>query len=119
MLTHAFAERFARDWIAAWNSHDLDAILANYEDDFELATPYIAITRTAPSGRLRGRAAIATFWAAGLARLPDLHFELLGSFAGTASIALHYRGAQERPAVEVFEFSSAGKVIRSAAHYAA
>jgi hypothetical protein len=119
MLTHAFAERFARDWIAAWNSHDLDAILAHYEDGFELATPYIAITRTAPSSRLQGKAAIGAFWAAGLARLPDLHFELLGIFAGTASIALHYRGAQGRTAVEVFEFDVAGKVIRSAAHYAA
>lgn len=119
MLTHAFAERFARDWIAAWNSYDLDAVLAQYVDDFELATPYLAITRTAPSGRLRGKAAIGAFRAAGPARLPGLHFELLGSFAGIASIALHYRGAQGRPAVEVFEFDAAGKVIRSAAHYAA
>jgi ketosteroid isomerase-like protein len=33
--------RFASDWIAAWNSHDLDRILAHYEDDFEMTSPLI------------------------------------------------------------------------------
>jgi len=28
MLDRSWAERFAEDWIAAWNSHDLDVILA-------------------------------------------------------------------------------------------
>ena len=36
-----FAELFASDWIAAWNSHDLDRILAHYEDDFEMTSPLI------------------------------------------------------------------------------
>ena len=27
MLDRSWAERFAEDWIAAWNSHDLDVIL--------------------------------------------------------------------------------------------
>jgi ketosteroid isomerase-like protein len=30
MIDAAFAQRFAADWIAAWNRHDLDAILAHY-----------------------------------------------------------------------------------------
>jgi ketosteroid isomerase-like protein len=35
MLTQTTAEAFASEWIEAWNSHDLDRILAHYSDDFE------------------------------------------------------------------------------------
>ncbi len=28
------ARGFAEHWIAAWNSHDIDAVLAHYTDDF-------------------------------------------------------------------------------------
>jgi predicted HD phosphohydrolase len=31
------AERFAEDWVAAWNSHDLGRILEHYEEDFEMS----------------------------------------------------------------------------------
>ena len=41
-LPSGFAERFATDWIAAWNSHDLDRVLTHYEDDFEMSSPLIA-----------------------------------------------------------------------------
>ena len=118
MLTHAQAERFAQGWIDAWNSHDIEAILAHYGDDFELATPYLVHTGTSIAGRLRGKDAIGAFWQAGLKRLPDLRFELIAVFTGVHSLALHYRGAQQRMAVETFEFDSAGRVIRTTAHYA-
>jgi len=29
MLTHERAQRFAEEWYAAWNAHDLDAILGH------------------------------------------------------------------------------------------
>jgi hypothetical protein len=32
-ITRDFAERFAEEWVAAWNAHDLVRILAHYEDD--------------------------------------------------------------------------------------
>ena len=31
-----FADQFARAWMEAWNAHDLDRVLAHYEEDFEL-----------------------------------------------------------------------------------
>ena len=38
MMENGFAERFANVWIAAWNSHDLERILAHYEDEFEMSS---------------------------------------------------------------------------------
>ena len=36
VLSGDFVHRFAAEWIAAWNSHDLERILAHYTDDFEM-----------------------------------------------------------------------------------
>ena len=42
MISPQFAAQFAEEWVAVWNSRDLDRILAHYADDFEMASPYIA-----------------------------------------------------------------------------
>jgi ketosteroid isomerase-like protein len=117
MISAAFAEGFAADWIDAWNRHDLDAILAHYADDFEMRSPYIVQIAGEPSGVLRGKAAVGAYWAAALARMPDLRFTLIDTFGGVDSLIIHYQGARG-PAAEVFEFGPDGRVIRAAAHYA-
>lgn len=116
-LDRGFADHFAADWIAAWNSHDLDRILAHYHPDFEMSSPHIVAIAGEPSGRLRGRAAVGAYWAKALARLPDLHFRLIGCYLGADSVALHYQGVRG-PAVETFFFDPQGLVVRAAAHYA-
>ncbi len=37
MIDRPFAEHFAAEWIAVWNSHDLEAILAHYADNVVLS----------------------------------------------------------------------------------
>lgn len=116
MLTRAFAERFAEEWIAAWNSHELERILGHYRDDFTMASPRIADIAGEPSGVLCGKPEIGRYWAKALAALPGLRFRLLAIFVGADSVALHYEGVRG-PAVEVFFFDEAGLVVRAAAHY--
>ena len=117
LIDRAFAERFAHDWIAAWNSHDLGRILAHYAEDFEFASPKIVELMGESSGRLCGKRAIRPYWAKALARTPDLKFELLTALAGIDSVVLYYKGAHGRLAAEVFEFDNGGVVRKSAAHY--
>ena len=33
MMAPDFSERFAKEWVAAWNAHDLDRVLSHYEND--------------------------------------------------------------------------------------
>ena len=118
MITQEFAARFAADWIAAWNAHDLDRILGHYTEDFEMASPVIAELMGEPSGRLKGKGTVRSYWAKALARHPALHFELLHALAGAASITIVYRGHRGLSA-EVFWLDANGKVERAAAHYGA
>lgn len=57
MITRGFAERFAQEWISAWNSHDLDQILSHYSDDFTMSSPRIAALTEQSSGILCGKTA--------------------------------------------------------------
>ena len=116
MISREFAERFAREWIEAWNSHDLERILAHYSDDFVMSSPRIAVVVNEPSGVLYGKDAIRSYWRRALDLNPTLHFELLDTFVGADGIVLHYRGVRG-PAAEVFFFDADGKVSRAAAHY--
>ena len=49
LMEKGFAERFAKEWVAAWNSHDLERILSHYEDDFEMLSPIITALVGEPS----------------------------------------------------------------------
>lgn len=117
VVDRKFAERFAQQWIEAWNSHDLDRILTHYADDFELSSPKIAESMGEPTGTLVGKHAIRSYWAWALAQTPDLKFELLTVLAGVDSLVLYYKGSKGRLAAEVFEFDARGEVRKSAAHY--
>jgi ketosteroid isomerase-like protein len=116
-MEKGFAERFANEWIAAWNSHDLDRILAHYEDDFEMSSPIIPAIVGEPSGKLRGKAAVGAYWAKALQKLPKLHFELLSVLAGVDSVTVYYKGHRGLSA-EVMHFSPRFKVRAAFAHYA-
>src|SRR5262249_17318760 len=119
MLTKADAEAFARAWISAWNSHDLERILAHYSDDFEFSSPFIVQIAGEPSGTLRGKKAAAAYWAKALARSPNLHFELDSVLWGVRSLVIYYHGHDGSMAAEWLELGESGQVVKSAAQYAA
>jgi ketosteroid isomerase-like protein len=114
MITAAFAERFAADWIAAWNRHDLDALLAHCADDIELTVPRV------PAGRLRGKRAVAAWWARALTApaitlAPRLQVSAATPLTGIDGVVLLYRaGAPLR--AESFRFGADGQVKRVAVH---
>lgn len=110
-LSPAFAQAFAADWIAVWNSHDLNRILEHYSDDFEMHSPSIITVAGEPSGVLKGKAKVAAYWAKAL-KAPNLTFELIDVFAGVQSVSVHWR-RPSREVIEVLEFDTACKVVRS------
>ena len=62
----AFApERFARDWVAAWNRFDVDAVLAHFADDVVFVSP-LAATVTG-NAEVRGKSELRAYWTKALA----------------------------------------------------
>ncbi len=64
-MTKNDAEKFADAWIAAWNAHDLDAILSHYDDAIELTSPVAAkllnqrLTAKSPAKKISAPTSIA------------------------------------------------------------
>lgn len=111
------ASEFAREWIEAWNAHDLERVLAHYDEDFEMSSPFVEPLAGEVSGRLRGKANIRRYWQTALKMVPDLRFELLEVFSGVGGLVIRYQG-HKGPVAEVFRFGPSGKVASASAYYA-
>lgn len=116
MIDKIFADRFAAEWIASWNAHDLNRILSHYTEDFEMSSPVIVKLAGESSGTLKGKAAVSAYWYKALRLNPDLHFDLINTLWGVDSVTLYYQGPRG-PSAEVFHFNTEGEVTRAYAHY--
>jgi ketosteroid isomerase-like protein len=117
MISHEKAKNYAYEWIDAWNSHDLERILAYYSDDFEMTTPLIVKLMNHPTGTLKGKETIKPFWEKALTLIPGLRFELLDVLSSVDSISIHYKAVFGKRGMEVLFFDSKGKIKKSIAHY--
>ena len=116
-LSQEQADRLAAEWVAAWNAHDLDAVLAHYDEDVTFASPFVATLTGDESGVIRGRAALRDYFRRALEAYPDLRFDLHAALPGVSSVALHYASVAGRTAIETMELDTEGAVVRVAAHY--
>lgn len=111
------AQAFAREWVDAWNSHDVARILGHYAEDIEFTSPFVAAIVGEASGTLRGKAALAEYFSKGLPRYPDLHFRLRAVLAGVRSVTVCYESVNNLDAAEVMELDGQGRVVRAQCHY--
>jgi ketosteroid isomerase-like protein len=112
-----WARELAEEWVAAWNSHDLERILSHYIDNFAVRSPLIVERGFSDRGMLRGKDAIRPYWAAGLAAQPPLRFELIDVYPGVDCLVIHYRSVGRRLVTEVLELDDERRIIRNSACY--
>ena len=103
---------FARAWIDAWNSHDLEAIMSHYASEVVLLSPTAAKIMSRPSGLIEGKEALRTYFARGLERYPSLTFELKDVLSGISHILIYYANEAGIRTGEFMEFDSNGKIVR-------
>ena len=105
-----------RRWIAAWNSRDLDRILALYDDAAEMASAGIVRLGLSAEGRLNGKERLRAYWSKALAALPDLHFELLDVSVGPDSLIVRYRNERRQTIGEYLRVNAAGLIVQGSAN---
>ena len=117
MIDRDFAERFAAAWYAAWNSHDLDAILQHYAEDIIFHSPRIRIVTGENIDSVTSKTHLRRYWSQSLAGAPDLRFVGHRLLIGSNSLTLTYTNHRKKVAAETFVFNDQGLVIESiAAH---
>jgi ketosteroid isomerase-like protein len=106
---------FAKEWVEAWNSHDLNRVLSHYEEDVVLHSARIKLILGKEEGMIRGKAALRDYMGMALKRVPDLRFTLDRVFSGVNAVVLEFHTHQGRHTAEFMEFGRNGLVSRASA----
>ena len=117
MLEESQARELAEHWVRAWNSHDLDRIMAHYADDVVLISPVAARILGDPSGRVSGKPALRAYFERALGAYPNLKFELVDLMWGLQSVVLYYVNQKGSKTGEYMEIDPTGKVSKVVANY--
>jgi hypothetical protein len=111
------AEEFARAWLAAWNSHSIDAVMEHYAPDVTVQSPFLAEAVPGSGGSVTGRDALRAIYAKAFLKYPALRFDVIRVLAGTESLVIHYRSVEDLYAAETFLLDDAGKARLVLCHY--
>ncbi len=122
MINPDDAQSFSREWVKAWNDHDLQAILAHYADEVVFHSPRIRMVTGQDVDVVTGKAALGDYWSKALAQARDLFFEIEQVLTGSDALTIVYTNHRQQTVAETFVFgasdSNAGKIVTSIAAYA-
>lgn len=102
--------QIAADWIDAWNSHDLDRILAHYAAGVTVRSPRAREVVPESGGVVHGRAGVESYWRTALGAAPELRFRLEQAFTTVDGLAILYRNERDRRVIEMMTFDRDGHI---------
>jgi hypothetical protein len=110
-------QAYAEQWVQAWNAHDIEAVLDDFNDDVVFTSPVAVRVVPESGGVVRGKAALRNYWTTALKTLPDLHFEVIGVYRGESTLVINYRNHRGELVNEVLTFDVDGLVREGHATY--
>lgn len=108
---------FAKEWLNAWNSHDLDKIMEHYSENIDFVSPIIQQMGINAEGKISNKTDLREYFSKALQKYPDLHFEFYHELKGANSTVLFYRSVNNSFSAEYMELNNEGKVSKVRAHY--
>ena len=106
-----------RTWVEAWNARDLERVLAMYSEDTEMTSDRIPAFGFGPSGTVRGKAQLRAYWSAALAKLPELHFELIDLYVSPDSVVVFYQNERGNKICEYLRLDVEGQIRQGSANH--
>jgi hypothetical protein len=100
-------EQIAQQWFAAFNEHNLEKLLALYDDNARHYSPKLKIRQPETKGWIVGKDALRAWWQDAFDRLPTLHYELNKLTANNERVFMEYtrqaEGEEDMLVAEVLE----------------
>ncbi len=118
MIDADFATGFTRDWVQAWNDHELERILSHYAEDVVFHSPRIRVVTGRDVDAIAGKSELRRYWGKALEMLRDLYFEVDQVMTGSDALTILYTNERSQSVAETFVFGADGKVVISIATYA-
>ncbi|WP_077441438.1 nuclear transport factor 2 family protein [Rhodanobacter sp. C01] len=114
------ARRIAEDWVAAWNTRDLERILSHYAEDVVFFSPSVVTRYGEPTGVLRGKHALREHFRQGLETFgANVRFTILDVLSGVNGYTVYYSRENGAAVVDTVVVDALGKGVQVHAHYRA
>jgi ketosteroid isomerase-like protein len=95
---------FSRQWVAAWNARDVDAVLEHFHDDVVFTSPVAAKLLPDTHGVVRGKPALRHYWTIAVSHLLNLRFTVERVYQGVDTVVIAYRNQDGVLVSEVLKF---------------
>lgn len=119
-MTTEQLQAIAFRWFDAFNNHNLEQLLALYDDEAEHFSPKLKIHRPETKGLVSGKQALREWWQDAFDRLPSLHYKVTSLTANTDRVFMEYirivDGEENMLVAEVLEAKD-GKIIASRVYH--
>ncbi len=110
----------AHAWLDAFNSHNIESLLALYDDNAEHYSPKLKVQKPKTNGLITGKAAFREWWTDAFHRLPELHYRIITLTADDEQVFMEYiretPGEENLRVGEVLIISN-GKIIASRVYH--
>jgi ketosteroid isomerase-like protein len=83
-------KKIAHTWFDAFNEHDIEKLLALYDEQAEHYSPKLKVHQPETNGWIKGKASLRSWWADAFKRLPHLHYQVLSLTADGEQVFMEY-----------------------------
>jgi len=109
-------------WEAGWNGYDLETIMAPMAEDVVFSSPFVAtLTGDPAKTAIEGSAALRSYVADSLRRVPGMTYTVDATYVGTDSIILVYTfrfaDGTERSGSDWMRVDGMNKIVEWRCHY--
>ena len=120
MNTANHNKQIALQWFEAFNAHNLEKLLALYDEAAQHYSPKLKIRQPETKGFLQGKSALRLWWQDAFDRLPSLQYEVQKLTADEAQVFMEYTrhlaGEEDLQVGEVLEIEN-GKIVYSRVYH--
>jgi hypothetical protein len=121
-INDLFVQEHIRNWINAWNDHDLKKILSFNSEDILFSSPKVnMVFPDRQSATIVNKRELEGYFSHGLKKFPNLHFTPLDYFLKDDKVTLEYLGTPDNKiqwsVMEKFEFNTRGLIAKSNVYY--
>lgn len=113
-------KQIALDWIAAFNAHNVEAILKLYDDNAIHFSPKLKVREPQTNGFVIGKIQMKQWWDDAFIRLPSLNYELINLIANENNLLMEYNrtvdGEADMMVAEVLEIQN-GLIVKSRVYH--
>lgn len=116
-MSDIWGQEFANNWLAAWNSKDIEKIIEFYSDEIVLVSPIVKNLTGYQDGIIIKKSEIKDMWLKVFQQIPELQYSLVAVVVGIDSLTIHYTSSLCDMVADVLKFDRDWKIIKSCTYY--